>query len=145
MGVLKNLSIFTRKQVCWILFLKTACNFMKKTIQYTCFGQILLKSLKGIVDDSSTMVAFEACIEAITYAEWKLFIIFLIRKINNPSQDIWGLFTKLSVSIHLIECLIANFFQFSNNIVETFVLGVELGTYLSLLAFLRFSWRSLIS
>ena len=42
---------------------------MKKTIQYICFGQILLESLKGIVDDSSTMVAFEACIEAVTYAE----------------------------------------------------------------------------
>ena len=47
-GVLKNFTIFTRKHLCWSLFLITlqACNLLKKRLQHRCFLVNIAKFLR---------------------------------------------------------------------------------------------------
>ena len=44
--ILKNFEIYTRKHLCWSLFL--ACNFIKKRFQRGCFPVIIAKFLRAV-------------------------------------------------------------------------------------------------
>ena len=44
--VLNKFTIFTGKHLCWSLFLKRHCSFVKETLQYSCFPMNIAKYLK---------------------------------------------------------------------------------------------------
>ena len=47
----------------------------------------------------------------------------LIAMTDNPSENIWDEFTKMSKIGHAMENLIAEFFQFSTKIIKSFALS----------------------
>ena len=54
----------------------------------------------------------------------------LIAMTDNPSENIWDEFTKMSKIGHAMENLIAEFFQFSTKIIKSFALSSYLRIHL---------------